>query len=224
MSEQKTYSGPNIDYIKNLEKNIHRLSYSLRAAQSSSIEIKDSYDFYTLALKELYKSNGQDAFFYYDRANYDLIEAINNAKWDINGHKINSFRTISFYIKLYGLGSIIYSILSTIIFAYFIHSYGDIRIQNVPLWSAFYSGLGAYSFILGETIKELYSEGIITTSRPGWLITIPILCMVSGYMGYLIFNSGLIVNGAESPERISMTVLICFLAGSISSWYLLKTR
>jgi len=74
---KKTYSGPNIDYIKNLEKNIHRLSYSLRAAQSSSIEIKDSYDFYTLALKELYKSNGQDAFFYYDRANYDLIEAIN---------------------------------------------------------------------------------------------------------------------------------------------------
>jgi hypothetical protein len=218
-------NGPlQINSIKTLENNIRRLSYNLRAAQNSSIDIKDSYDFYTLALKELYKSNEQDAFLYYDRANYELINAINKAKWDINGHKINSFRTISFYFKICGLYSIIYSILSTIIFAYFIYSYGNIRIQNVPLWSAFYSGLGAYSFILGETIKELYSEGIITTSRPGWFITIPILCMVSGYMAYLIFNNGLIVNGAESLDRVTMTVLICFLAGSISSWYLLKMR
>ena len=215
---------PQIKSIKNLENNILRLSYQLRAAQSSYIDIKDSYDFYTLALKELFKSNEQDAFLYYDRANYDLINAINNAKWDINGHKIHSARTISYYFKLCGLYSIIYSILCTIIFAYFIYSYGDIKIQNVPLWSAFYSGLGAYSYTLGETIKELYSEGIITTSRPGWFIAIPILCMVSGYMGYIIFNNGIIGNGVESLDRVSMTVLICFLAGSISSWYLLKIR
>jgi hypothetical protein len=208
--------------IKNLENNIRRLSYNLRAAQSSSIDIKDSYDFYILALKELNKANEQDAFLYYDRANYDLINAINNAKWDINGHKIHSARTISYYFKLFGLYSFIYSILCTTIFAYFIYSYGYIKIQNVPLWSAFYSGLGAYSYILGETIKELYSEGIITTSRPGWFITIPILCMISGYMVYLIFNNGIIGNGVESLDRVSMTVLICFIAGSISSWYLLK--
>ena len=143
---------------------------------------------------------------------------------DIHGHKIHSARTISYGMKLCGLYSIIYSILCTTIFAYFIYFYGDIKIQNVPLWSAFYSGLGAYSYILAETIKELYREGIITTSRPGWFITIPILCMVSGYMGYLIFNNGIIGSSAESMDRVSMTVLICFLSGSISSWYLLKIR
>jgi hypothetical protein len=210
--------------IKTLENNIRRLSYNLRVAQDSSIEIKESYDFYILSLKELYKSNEQDAFLYYDRANYELINAINKAKWAINGHKIHSFRTISFYLKICGLHSIIYSILYTTLFAYFIYSYGNIRIQNVPLWSAFYSGLGAYSFISGQAIKELYSEGIIATNRAGWFITIPILCMVSGYVAYLIFNNGLIVNGAESLDRASMTILICFLAGSISSWYLLKMR
>ena len=208
--------------IKNLENNILRLSYKLRAAQSSSIDIKDSYDFYILALKELNKSTEQDAFLYYDRAIYDLINAINNAKIDIHGHKIHSARTISYYMKLCGLDSIIYSILCTTIFAYFIYSYGDLKIQNVPLWSAFYSGLGAYSYILAETIKELYREGIITTIRPGWFITIPILCMISGYMVYLIFNNGIMGNVAVSPDRVSTTVLICFLAGSISSWYLLK--
>jgi len=208
--------------IINLENNILRLSYRLRAAQSSSIDIKDSYDFYILALKELNKSNEQDAFLYSDRANYDLMNAINNAKWNLYGHKMHSARTISYYFKLCGFYSIIYSILCTTIFAYFIYSYGDIMIQKVPLWSAFYSGLGAYSYILGETIKELYSEGIITTIRPGWFITIPILCMISGYMGYLIFNNGIIGNGVESIDRVSTTIVFCFLAGLISSWYLLK--
>jgi hypothetical protein len=215
---------PKINSIKSLENNIRRLSYNIKAAQSSSIDIKNSYDFYILALKELHKSNEQESFLYYERANYDLIDAINNAKWDINGHKIHSTRTITYYFKLCGLYSIIYSILCTAMFYYLIYLYGDIKIQSVPLWSAFYSGLGAYSYILGETIKELYTEGIITTSRPGWLITIPILCMISGYMGYLIFNNGIIGSGVESLDRISTTILICFLAGSISSRYLLKLR
>jgi hypothetical protein len=215
-------SRPQTDSIKNLENNILRLSYNLRAAQSSSIDIKDSYDFYILSLKEINKSNEQDAFLYYDRANYDLINAINNAKWDVKGHKVHSARTISYYFKLCGLYSIIYSVLCTTVFAYFIYSYGDIKIQNVPLWSAFYSGLGAYSHILAETIKELYSEGIVTTSRPGWFIAIPMLCMMSGYMVYLAFNIGIIGNGAQSLDRVSTTILICFLGGYISSWYLLK--
>jgi len=206
---------------KNLANNIRRLGHKLENANSSSINIKDSYDFYILSLKELNNYNEPEAFIYYDRANYDLINAINNNKWAINGYKLHSARTISYAFKNSGFSSIIYSGLCTIIFAYLTFYYGDIKIQNAPLWSAFYSGLGAYSYILSNTIKKYYREGIVQTNKPGWFITIPILCMISGYMVYLVFNNG-IGNGAESLDRVSMTILICFLAGSITCWYLSK--
>lgn len=208
---------------KNLRNNIRRLGHQLKNANSSSINIKDSYDFYILSLKELNNLNNQEALIYYDRANYDLINAINDNKWKINGYSFHSARTISYLLKNSGIDSIIYSMLCTIIFAYLTYYYGDIKIQNVPLWSAFYSGLGAYSYILSKTIRKFYGEGIVETNKPGWFITIPILCMISGYMVYTIFNNG-IGNGVESLDRISITVLICFLAGSITCWYLSKER
>jgi hypothetical protein len=206
---------------KNLMTNIHRLGYRLENACRSSINIKDSYDFYIIALKELNKSNEQEAFIYYERANYELINAINDHKWSVNGYKIHSPRTISYSFKNSGFGSIIYSVLCTMIFVYLTYYYGNIKLQNAPLWSAFYSGLGAYSYILSNTIKKFFRDGIVETNKPGWFVTIPILCMISGYMVYLIFNNG-IGNGVESLDRVSVTILICFLAGSITCWYLLR--
>ncbi|OPY50295.1 MAG: hypothetical protein A4E49_02770 [Methanosaeta sp. PtaU1.Bin112] len=191
----------------------------LENASRSSIDIKDSYEFYVLALKELNKSNEQDAFIYYDRANHELIAAINNNKWSVNGYRIHSPRTISYSFKNSGLYSIIYSVIFTMCFVYLTYHYGDLKIQNVPLWSAFYSGFGAYSYILGSSIKKFYQNGIIENDKSGWFVTIPVLCMISGYMVYLIFNNSI---GNESVDRVSITILICFLAGSITCWYLLK--
>ena len=51
-----------------VEVDIKRLDRMLAAAHRSSIDVKDSYDFYILALKELNKENLADAFLYCDRA------------------------------------------------------------------------------------------------------------------------------------------------------------
>jgi hypothetical protein len=42
---------------EDLKKDLKRLNYMLRAAHRSSINIKNAYDFYTLAWKEFNKEN-----------------------------------------------------------------------------------------------------------------------------------------------------------------------
>jgi len=49
-----------------------KLDRMLQAAHRSSIDIKDSYDFYVLSLKESNKENLSEAYLYCDRVRYEL--------------------------------------------------------------------------------------------------------------------------------------------------------
>jgi hypothetical protein len=59
-----------------VEVDLKRLDRMLQAAHRSSIDIKDSYDFYVLALKEFNKENLSESFLYCDRARYELTSTI----------------------------------------------------------------------------------------------------------------------------------------------------
>jgi len=190
----------------------------LQAAHRSNIEIKESYDFYVLALKEFNKENLADSYLYYDRAKYELTSSINEAKFRIRGSRFHSLRTLSYFFKLYGIYAIIFGILSTFLFGYLIYRYSEIVLLEVPLWAAFFAGLGSSAQILTGVADDLRRDGLVTRYKRLWYMTIPLLSMIFGYMAYLLFSSGLIAINANSQSRTFSTMFVCFLTGFLTNW------
>jgi hypothetical protein len=190
----------------------------LQAAHRSSIDIKDSYDFYVLALKEFNKENLSESFLYCDRAKYELTSAINEAKIKIKGSRFHSLRTISYFFKLYGLYAVIFAILAVLFFSLLIYRYSEVIILGVPLWSSFFAGLGASAQILTGVADDLRRYGLASRYKRLWYMAIPLLAMVFGYMAYLVLGSGLIVLDGSSERRVFTIMFLCFLTGFLTKW------
>lgn len=201
-----------------VEVDLKRLDRMLQAAHRSSIDIKDSYDFYVLALKEFNKENISDSYLYCDRAKYELTCAINDAKTKVKGSRFHSLRTISYFFKLYGLYAVLFGMLSALLFAYLIYRYAEIQILEVPLWASFFAGLGSSAQILMAAVDDLRLNGMVSRYKRVWYMAIPPLSIIFGYTAYLLFNSGLLAVNISSESRIFSTMLICFLAGFLTSW------
>ena len=201
-----------------VEADLKKMDRMLQAAHRSSIDIKDSYDFYVLALKEFNKENIVDSYIYYDRAKYDLTTAINEAKIKIKGTRIHSLRTLSYFFKLYGLYAIIFGTLSIFLFSYLIYRYNQLSILEVPLWSAFFAGLGSSAQILTGVADDLRRDGLVTRYKRLWYMAIPLLSMVFGYMAFLLFSSGLIAFNANSQSGVFSTMFVCFMTGFLTNW------
>jgi len=196
---------------------LKRLDRMLQAAHRSSIEIKDSYDFYVLALKEFNKGNLAEAFLDYDRSRYELTAAINEAKIKIKGSRFHSMRTISYFFKLYGLYAVIFASLSVALFSALIYLYSGAEVLGVPLWAAFFAGLGSSAQILTGVADDLRRYGLASRYKRLWYMAIPILAMVFGYMAYLVFSSGIIATD-DSQSREFSIMFICFLTGFLTKW------
>lgn len=204
--------------VEDLKRGLRRLSYMLQTAHRSSIDIKNAYDFYILAWKEFNKENLTDAFLYYDRSEYELTSSINDAKLDLGKMKLNSLKTISYFFKLYGLYAVLFGMLSALLFAYLIYRYAEIQILEVPLWASFFAGLGSSAQILMAAVDDLRLNGMVSRYKRVWYMAIPPLSIIFGYTAYLLFNSGLLAVNISSESRIFSTMLICFLAGFLTSW------
>jgi hypothetical protein len=205
-----------------LERNLAKLLIKIQAAHRSSIEVKRSYDLYTLAFKDLARGNELEAFMQYDHAAFELTDAINNAKYVIYGFRIHSSRTLSFFFKLYGLYAILYGVLASLIFASLIYYYPSFSILDVPIWACLFAGLGASAQILSGVVGELRHDGLVTRYKRLWYTALPLLGMVFGYMAYLLFSSGLIAFNAGSQGSTSSTMLVCFLAGFATNWLICR--
>ena len=197
---------------------LKRLDRMLQAAHRSSIDIKDSYDFYVLALREFNKENLSESFLYYDRAKYELTSAINEAKIKIKGSQFHSLRTISYFFKLYGLYAVIFAMLAVLFFSLLIYSYSEVVILGVPLWSSFFAGLGASAQILTGVADDLRRYGLASRYKRLWYMAIPLLAMVFGYMAYLVLGSGLIVLDGSSEKRVFTIMFLCFMTGFLTKW------
>ncbi|MEI2760732.1 hypothetical protein [Methanothrix soehngenii] len=161
-----------------LEIDLKRLDRTLQAAHRSSIDIKDAYDFYVLALKEFNKENLSDSFLYCDRANYELTSAVNEAKINIRGSRFHSLRTISYFFQLYGLYAIVFAVLAILFFSMLIYQHPQAKILDVPLWSSFFAGLGASAQILTGVAEDLRRYGLATRYKRLWYMAIPLISMV----------------------------------------------
>jgi len=201
-----------------IEVDLKRLDRMLQAAHRSSIDIKESYDFYVLALKEFNKENLVEAFLDCDRAKYELTAAINEAKIKIKGSRFHSMRTLSYFFKLYGLYAVIFATISVAVFSALIYWYSDIIVLGVPLWSSFFAGLGSSAQILTGVADDLRRYGLASRYKRLWYMAIPILAMVFGYMAYLVFSSGIIAMDDSSQSRVFSIMFICFLTGFLTKW------
>lgn len=201
-----------------VEADLKKLDRMLQAAHRSSIDIKNSHDFYVLALKEFNKENLADSYIYYDRAKYELTSAINEAKFKIKGSSFHSLRTLSYFFKLYGLYAVIFGTLSTLFFSYLIYRYAEVSILEVPLWAAFFAGLGSSAQILTGVADDLRRDGLATRYKRLWYMAIPLLSMIFGYMAYLLFSSGLMAFNANSQTRTFSIMFVCFLTGFLTNW------
>ncbi|MGV8174988.1 MAG: hypothetical protein ACP5OU_04740 [Methanothrix sp.] len=200
-----------------VEVDLKRLDRMLQAAHRSSIDVKESYDFYVLALKEFNKENLAEAFLDCDRARYELTSAINEAKIKIKGSRFHSMRTLSYFFKLYGLYAVIFATLSVAVFSALIYAYSDVSVLGVPLWSSFFAGLGSSAQILTGVADDLRRYGLASRYKRLWYMAIPILAMVFGYMAYLVFSSGVIAMD-ESQSREFSIMFVCFLTGFLTKW------
>jgi hypothetical protein len=206
-----------------LQGDLQRLNRTLQAAHRSSIEIKNSYDFYILAFKEFSKDNTTDAFLYYDRSRYELTNAVNEAKINLRGLRIHSSRTISFFFKLYGLYSVIFGMLATLLFGFLIYRYSSVSVLDVPLWASFFAGLGSSAQILTGVVDDLRKEGMVVRYKRIWYISLPLLSLIFGYMAYLLFSSGLVVFNVNSQSRVFSTMFVCsFMTGFSTNWLIDK--
>ncbi len=190
----------------------------LQAAHRSSIDIKNSYDFYVLALKESIKEETTEALLYYDRSEYELTSAINEAKIKIKGSSFPSLRILSYFFKLYGLYAVLFGTISTLLFGYLIYRYSDVSILEVPLWSSFFAGLGSSAQILTGIVDDLRRNGMVTRYKRLWYMAIPLLSLIFGYMAYLLFSSGLIAVNANSQSSVFSTMFVCFVTGFLTNW------
>jgi hypothetical protein len=197
---------------------LQRLNHMLQAAHRSSIDVKNAYDFYTLAWKEFNKENLTDAYLYCDRSRYELTSSINDAKLNVKGLRFHSLRTISYFFKLYGLYAVLFGMATTLLFGYLIYRYAEVSVLEVPLWSAFFAGLGASTQILTGVVDDLRREGMITRYKRVWYTAIPLLSLIFGYMAYLLFSSGLVAFNVNSQSRTFSTMFLCFLTGFLTSW------
>jgi len=201
-----------------VEVDLKRLDHMLQAAHRSSIDIKDSYDFYVLALKEFNKENLSESFLYCDRARYELTTAINEAKFKVKGSRFHSLRTLSYFFKLYGLYAVIFASCAVILFSILIARFSEVSVLGVPLWSSFFAGLGSSAQILTGVADDLRRYGLASRYKRLWYMVIPLLAMVFGYMAYLVFSSGFIALDGDSKSRVFSIMFICFLTGFLTKW------
>ena len=201
-----------------LQADLKRLNRMLQAAHRSSIDIKESYDFYILALKEFNKENIEESDIYYDRAMYELTSAINAAKIKIKGAIFHSPRTLSYFVNLYGLYAVLFASFAIFFFSFLIYRYSDVRLMGVPLWSSFFAGLGSSSQILADVANCLYRYDLASRYRRFWYMALPLLSMIFGYMAYLVFSSSFIALNDNPQGRDFSIIFICFLTGFLTKW------
>ncbi|VVB71876.1 Uncharacterised protein [uncultured archaeon] len=197
---------------------LKRLDRMLQAAHRSSIEVKDGYDFYVLALKEFNKENLSEAYLYSDRAKYELTSAINEAKIKIKGSRFHSLRTLSYFFKLYGLYAVLYATLAVFLFSFLIWKYAEVSILGVPLWASFFAGLGSSAQILTGVADDLRRYGLASRYKRLWYTAIPLLAMVFGYMVYLLLGSDLVGAGGNMHSKSFTVMFVCFLTGFLTKW------
>ena len=96
---------------------------------------------------------------------------------------------------------------------------------SVPLWALWLAGIGSTLQILIGISRDLKEWGIVHTYKRMWYWLLPIISLGFGFVAYLIVICGLWTFGTDianvkNPDLLPM--LICFLAGYATDWFMGK--
>lgn len=197
---------------------LDRLGHCLRAAHCSDIDVDESYKLYVLAYKELAFGNDLDAFMHYQKAGYELTNALNDSKHKVGQLRVHSLRTMSFIFKLYGLYAAAFGLISSTLFIALIYLHSGLTVLEVPLWSTYFAGLGSSAQILSGVAEDVRSNGMALRYKRMWYIVIPVVAMIFGYMAYILMGSGVVAFNVNSQERVLSTMVVCFITGFSTNW------
>ena len=216
ISELELKEPPPVVGAEDLRKSLGRLREKIKAAHESSIDTQKSYDLYTLAVEDLLREDVSGGISRHAEASGELSRAVSIAKASFRGTSIPSARTLSYFSKLYGFYAIAFGIVSTALFDFLLFSYPNESALGVPLWSAFFAGMGSSIQILIGVLRDLLDDGLVTGYRRPWYIVLPFLAAIFGYVAYLLLSSSTFTFDICSQK--GSIALICFAIGFTTNW------
>jgi hypothetical protein len=216
ISELELKEAPPVVGTEDLRKSLVRLRAKIEAAHESSIDPQKSYDLYTLAVEDLLRKDVSGGLSRCSAASGELSRAVRIAKASFRGTSIPSARTLSYFSKLYGFYAIAFGIVSTALFDILLSSYPNESVLGVPLWSAFFAGVGSSIQILIGVLRELIEVGLVTMYRRPWYVVLPFLAVIFGYVACLLLSSSIFTFDIISQK--GSIALICFAIGFTTNW------
>lgn len=216
VSELELKGPPQEIGAEDLRKSLGYLREKINAAHESSIDAQKSYDLYTLAVGDLLREEISSGLSRHKEASGELSRAVSTSKASFRGTSIPSARTLSYFSKLYGFYAVAFGIISIAFFDSLLSFYPNGSVLGVPLWSAFFAGMGSSVQILVGVLRDLLDDCLVTRYRRPWYIVLPLLAAIFGYVAYLLLSSCIFAFDTRSQE--SDITLICFAIGFTTNW------
>ncbi|VVB90726.1 Uncharacterised protein [uncultured archaeon] len=226
------------DYLvwtkEELQKQIRILEHKIFIAQKRS---KKNQDKINAVLEELKK-----AFAFFSAKNFIEAEKkvidIKKVKNEIINN-MDIYDHTTYFFSSWGLVPILTAISTIIIsFGLILSNKVPPILDFVPAWAPLTAVIGASVQILVGVINDYKEDGMISKYKSLWYFVLPFVGFVFGFMAFLLIQAGLIninmaqfnqsVNLSQSPalsgkspiEPNAFTIIICFLAGYATDWFM----
>lgn len=184
------------------EEKLTKLGNLLEISESRAVHVPCARQNYIDSREQLYKKKDalesiKDA----DEGLLQLTKALNEMKFKFFG--IPKWTYISFVIAKYGLTSLFYGLLASIVFGYLLlFKSTNIIIMNVPVWAALIAGLGASAQIMVGTVADIKATGVVQEYKRIWYTSLPFLAAIFGFIAYILTDLGMLtMNGSVSPTN-----------------------
>lgn len=221
-----------------IESWMKRLESLLDVAKRCSLDVGDNstgaIKFYRDAYQNFYKSNLTDAYFNLLDSNNALTDALLKSK--LFGI-IPSLPYISFFMRIYGLPALTYSVFVSIIFMFLLLKYTGASVggyltmpylmglippiptelMGIPIWAALFAGLGSSIQIIMGTVADIKENKVVAEYKRVWYVTLPLVALVFGYLAYILVDLGLLILGSapsgQTPSLAAANVSLIKATG-----------
>jgi hypothetical protein len=230
---------PNSSNEEEFHLRLKRLENAIQTAKNCGFYMNKAHDKYIEAKDFLEKKELLNVDRSLWEADYELRMAL-TGKW-------YWVRLVHFKAKIYGLYPLISSCFCFLLFTGLLFKYPDTSIDpklridlvyieipstviGVPLWSAFFGGIGSCAQIFARLRSELWWEGAMSDESYMQCIILPWMSLIFGYIAYVLMDLGVIALGGSTSDagssldimQFKTRIIVCFLAGFATDKFLTK--
>lgn len=230
-----------LERMKNIEKRISQLEKKAREARLSGIKDPNKYDSITAncgEAKTLLDSgdarNAEDKLVKAEDELSDLLIAQKNS-WGLP-----NWGYLQYFISTRGALPIVFAVMLFFLFGFLLSRYTNLpvgkplaiihflgialelpsEILTIPLWSAFFGGVGAAVQILMGVAADMQEDGIVSEYKRIWYLLLPMVALVFGYLAYILIDLGFGgTYGGQSASFAASNISLVKVTGANSiSW------